>query len=173
MPNFIGEYLSFEHIKSDSKGNTSNKKARIPLWSASHELSQHDGGNKMVRGHRDAPRVHGLLIRKGNVEGAWEPSVAVPHSGGRMLLKSHQVTELWVNSFPLRLNSRLGPKIEKGRGDLGEELSWQKHLQPGCLNSLVATEINVPLIFCGFLCCESHHFAKVPPFLSLVCPSLD
>lgn len=42
-----------------------------------------------------------------------------------------------------------------------------------CLNSLVATEINVPLIFCGFICCESHHFAKVSPFLSLVCPSLD
>lgn len=78
----------------------------------------------------------------------------------------------------LRIGSRLGlntkdAEAEKGRENLGHGLSQQKHFQSSCLNSPVATRINVPLILCGFLCLESCHFVKAPPFLSLICPSLD
>ena len=46
----IGEDLSFEHIKSYSKGKDFNNQARIPPWSTSHGLSQHDGSKKDGKG---------------------------------------------------------------------------------------------------------------------------
>ena len=96
-----------------------------------------------------------MFIRKGSIEGAWGPKVVLPHSVERMVPNCHQVMELWMYSLPLRINSKLRPKTEdaeaeKGREDLGDELSLQKHLQSGCLNSLVATEMNVLLIFLWF-----------------------
>lgn len=129
----------------------------------------------MIRGSAGYLRsiliLHGLIIRKGNAEGAWEPRSSGWASWCRKVSTP-------VSSSSLRISSRLGPKTEnaepeKGREDLRDGQSLQKYLQSACLNSLVATEINVPFILCGFLCCGSCHFVKVPFFFSLVCPTLD